>query len=200
MKKTYLIILCLFSILFTLNVKAVEVPKVTDHEKINIYVFRKEKCPRCIDELTWLNSLKDTYSNYINVVVYEAYENVNNQKFLNDVVKVLDKKVEGYPFTIVADKTFLGFLAPEYDNEKEFSEAILQSAFEAYQDDNYSDIVAEVAKNYDNLNPETLKEACIKEGIIEPDSNPLVDWIIIGGIMILVIGGCAALVIMSRRK
>ena len=65
MKKLLIALLCIFSLNVT-NVLAdeIELPEVTDHEKVVIYIFRGQGCSHCFDALTYFNDEASKYSDY----------------------------------------------------------------------------------------------------------------------------------------
>ena len=75
MKKIILLILSFFVIT---NVKAIELPKKTDHETVVIYLFRGKDCSHCHDALTWFSENLTRYEEYIEVRSYEVYQNQKN--------------------------------------------------------------------------------------------------------------------------
>lgn len=192
MKKFLISFLCMFSFL-TLNVKAVEMPEVTDHEKINVYMFRGNGCSACYQTLVWLNENIGEYSDYLNLVTYEVWGNAGNQELLQKVDDKLQANNNSIPFIVVGDSFWAGF-------SESTAEKILAKVAEEYQNEEYHDLVKEVAKEVDNEEPMTLEEACIEDGIIKGASEGGNDIVVILVIFAVVIGGLTTLVILSRKK
>lgn len=189
MKKFLFSIICLLTCL-TVNVKAVEMPEVTDHEKINVYMFRGHGCSACYGALTQINANFDKYSDYLTFVTYEVWNNKANASLLELVGETYDADISGIPFFVVGDSyTSIGF------NQEELLKAVAKE----YQNEKYVDKVKELAKKVSGVEAKTLKEACIEDEIIPDDSDTGNDTIVIFSIFGVVLAGVAALVIFSRK-
>lgn len=189
-------LICLVSLIAfsILNVSADELPEVTDHEKVTIYVFRGNNCGYCRNALTYFNSLGDTYADYFEVQTYEVWENQYNNELLIEVAEKMGDKVNGVPYIIIGNSY----------SENGFAETLgaemIEAALKEYQSESYTDLVAEIAKNHGNAEEKSLYDACVEEEIIVEERDTSMDTIIILGIFALVIGGGAALVVFSRKK
>lgn len=75
---------------------------------LNIYFFRGEGCPHCAKEEVALAALTAKYP-AIKVVDYEIYYQPENVKKLEQAAEILGVNVQGVPFTVIGDKTFVGF-------------------------------------------------------------------------------------------
>ena len=125
MKRVFGICLALLaSFVLIGNAKAIEKPKVTDHEKI--YIFRGSGCPHCYDALNFLYGLDGEYDDYINVVTFEVWENQNNAKLAKAVAAKLNDEFGGVPYIVVGDKTFAGFGSST-------GTELIETALDAYQ-------------------------------------------------------------------
>ena len=149
MKKVVLQIVCLLAVLVVgMNAFAeekkeevVEVPKV-----VNAYVFSKENCPYCEALKTYLQELKDDKKFKVDfeIVEYRVWDNEWNQdeKYYTLMTNVANKfgdKVDGAPYLVVGDSFSVAGYAEEY--EKDIKNAIK----EAYNDEEYVDLVAKTA-------------------------------------------------------
>ena len=177
---------------------AIEKPKVTDHEKINVYIFRGSGCSHCYDALTYLYGLNGEYDDYFNVVTYEVWYNQGNSALAKDVAAKIGDEMGGVPYIVIGDKSFAGF-------GDSTGAAIIETALEAYQNKKYKDVVASVVKagSYDEES-ETLAEAAYAEGItevaptkVEEDKD---DTIVILAVFVVIVGGFGALIYSSRKK
>ena len=188
MKKVLLSIICLFSFVF-LNVKAITLPEKTDHKKITIYIFRGHTCSHCYEALEYFNKNISKYEDYFDVVAYEVWNNANNSSLMKEVAEKLEDETSGVPYIVVGNKYSVnGF-------KDSMAEEIIEAALSEYQNEEYEDIVAPLAKDAEK---ETLQEACIAEGIIEKPVGKY-DAIIILGIFIFIIGGGALLIHFSKK-
>ena len=193
MKKVFGLITILLSC-FVLNVKAVDLPKVTDHEKVTIYIFRGHGCSHCYEALEYFHDNIDTYADYFEVKAYEVWNNNDNSTLMNDVADKLGDEVGGVPYIVVGDNYSVnGF-------SKSLATEIIDAALKEYENKDYTDIVKQLAKGNDSLKKESLETACKEEGIIVDPKDTARDGIIICIIFVVVLGGGAGLIALARKK
>lgn len=195
MKKFLLTIICLFSII-TVPVKAkeIELPEVTDHEKVTIYIFRGNGCGFCYNSLAYFNKIASKYSKYFEVVTYEVYNSQENSALYLDVAKEKGEQSGAVPFIVIGDKfSKMGFL-------EDWGEEFIETALKEYQNKDYVDLVAKIAKNHPDAESTTLREACIEEGIIQENESHANDTVIILSIFAVIIVGVSSLIFFSRKK
>lgn len=76
---------------------------------VNAYIFYGDGCPHCGAERYYLShELTEKYPN-VSIHEYEIYNNQNNILLLQEVAEKLDVIVDGVPFLIIGDQTFVGF-------------------------------------------------------------------------------------------
>ncbi len=188
MKKILVVFLMLF--LVPLTVSAVELPEKTDHEKVNIYIFRGHGCSHCYEALEFFYENIEEYGDYLNVYTYEVWNNTANAKFMEEVAAAFNLTVSGVPFMVIGDN---------YTNTRGFNESIseelVETALAAYQDENYVDLVGQLAKDHDDIEILDLEESCHEEGII-PGKY---DTLIIFTILLFVVGGGALFIKFARK-
>ena len=200
--KKFLGILLLAIMAFVLvgNVKAIEKPKVTDHEKINVYIFRGSGCSHCYDALTFLYGLNGEYDDYFKVVTYEVWGNQNNAALAKDVAAKLGDQFSGVPYIVIGSKSYAGFGSST-------GTEIIETALKAYKNKKYKDVVATVIKSgsYDVVS-QTLSEAAYEEGIsdvvppqIKEEKKQDDTWVILA-VFVVIVGGFGALIYSSRKK
>ena len=193
-----LFVITVLAIFVVGTAKALEKPEVTDHEKINVYIFRGSGCSHCYEALSFLYGLNGEYDDYMNVVSYEIWENQNNASLAKDVAKKLGEELQGVPYIVVGNRSFAGF------GESTGTE-ILETVIKGYKSKKYKDTVASVIKagNYD-VTSQTLQEAAYAEGITEVAPTKVEeekdDTVVVFVIFAAVIAGVAALVFSSRKK
>ena len=196
MKKTILTIISILTFFIMVPVvNAIEKPEITDHEKVTIYIFRGEGCGHCKEALTYFYGLGDEYKDYLEVKAYEVWKNSNNTELVKDVaIEIGTEYTGGVPLIVVGEKYVSGYGAGTGDE-------LVKYALEYYQDDEYRDVVKEklANKNYEETQ-ESLKEAAQSEGLIAMSSESgKYDAVIIIGIFVVLIGGFAALVFVSKK-
>lgn len=189
--KKLLLGLILVITLFTFNVKAVELPEKTDHEKVTIYIFRGHGCSHCYDALNYFNAHAEEYSDYFEVKAYEVWNVKENDELKNAVAEYLNDTVSGVPYIVVGSGYSINGFAESVADE------IIENALREYQNDEYEDIVAKLAEGK-NYKQESLEDACINEGIVKKHGK--YDGIIITAIFVIVIGGGAAFIAFSRKN
>ncbi len=195
MKKAFLILFStLLLICFVPNVYAkkldIDLPKVTEHEKIKIYLFRGKGCTHCYDFLTFFNNHSQQLKKYIEIVSYETYkDNQELKNKVNDFLNITDEKErQSVPLIVVGNWHTLGFV--ESDGIK-----IIEEALKQYQNDEYVDEVSRIIQEENvSHNPETLQQACDAEGIVR-NSNTIL--IVIFAVMLLSIG---AIIFAVKKK
>lgn len=119
MKKKLLIILSILVLFLPFKIFAISsnyVDKAASYtnasieeNKINFYLFYGRECPHCEDERKWLDSIKNKYSNYLNINMYEVWHDDNNAKIMKEVKKQFNITKESVPFTIIGEETYIGF-------------------------------------------------------------------------------------------
>lgn len=186
-------------VLIGTNVKAIEKPEVTDHEKINVYIFRGKGCGHCYNAVTYFYGLGDEFKDYFNVVTYEVWYNEGNSSLGKAVANELGKTFSGVPFIVVGDTSFGGF------GDGTGAE-VIKEALKAYQDKDYKDIVAKVQKSKKfEVKEENLEQAAYSEGItdVEPtiiEEESSNDTAVVIIIFAVLLGGFGALIYSSRKK
>ena len=125
----YVILSILIFVFYLSNVKAEE-------NLVNLYLFYSKTCPHCEEEIKMLDSIKENYEN-LKIYKYEITEN-NNSEIFNEVTNIFDLKVSGVPFTVVGEKTFIGY--------GENSKKIILGTIEYYSKHGYVDKVGEYLK------------------------------------------------------
>ena len=189
----------LAAVLIVSTANAASKPKVTDHEKINIYIFRGSGCSHCYEALEYLYGLNGEYDDYINIVIYEVWYDKANAALVQAVASKLGDKFQGVPYIVIGEKKFAGF-------GEGYGEAMIKTALEYYQSSNYKDVVASVIKSGDyGETSETLNEAAFSEGITNTYSDPGTTeekkndvWVIVA-VFAVIIGGFGALIYSSRK-
>lgn len=193
MKKILLTLLAAVSVLFVGSANAVELPEVTDHEKITVYLFRGSGCGHCYDFLEYFSDKAADYKDYFEIVSYETWKDQDNSALLSAVSERVGNTETGVPFIVIGDYYKVGFSTAS-------AESIIQEALKAYQDEDYEDVVASVIEDEElTANPETLKEACQSEGIVT-DESKISDSVVIIVIFVVLVGGFVGLMFLSKKK
>ena len=202
MKKVFLGLLVALSLALMPNVKAAEddLPVITDHEKVTIYLFRSKTCGHCHDFLEYFAENYYKYQDYFEIVTYEV-SNADNYELMTTVKERMGEEVDGSVPYIVIGNNFdqLGFGTDGTD--------IIEEALNAYEDESYVDYVNQIIEE-ENLDPAetSLEEAASEIGASvvglngeDPDAG-LSDGAIVAIIFGILILGFGGLVLYSRKK
>ena len=133
--KQILIIIALIFI-FPLNVFAKE------DNNVRLYLFHRESCTHCQDEIEFLDKIKDDYPT-LEIIKYEIENNEMNYNLYRKVIEKTGLNVNGVPFTIIGTDYYVGYT-------KTIGESIKDS-IERYLDHDQRDVVLDV-KNEVNVN------------------------------------------------
>ena len=202
MKKVFLGVLVALSLALMPNVKAAEddLPVITDHEKVTIYLFRSKTCGHCHDFLEYFAENYYKYQDYFEIVTYEV-SNADNYELMTTVKERMGEEVDGSVPYIVIGNNFdqLGFGTDGTD--------IIEEALNAYEDESYVDYVNQIIEE-ENLDPaETSLEEAASEigasvvGLNGEDPNAgLSDGAIVAIIFGILILGFGGLVLYSRKN
>ena len=152
MKKFKLIIFSLFiALMFITNIKAEE-------NLVNLYLFYSKTCSHCEAEMKLLDEIQEDYDN-LRIYKYEISDD-ENSLLLSKVSEIFDVKVTGVPFTIIGEKTFLGY--SDENSKKKFIGTI-----EYYSSHGYTDKIGEYLGNelptYDINNNDITVDEYIKD-------------------------------------
>ena len=79
-----------------------------EENKVNLYLFHRNGCPHCEAELKFLEEIKGKYKN-LNIYTYEVTTSKKNAEYYQDIKKVLNENSNGVPFTVIGNKSFLGY-------------------------------------------------------------------------------------------
>jgi len=158
LKKTiFIVFLCLF--LLIQSVEAEVFP-------VNAYFFYGDGCPHCAVEKDFLyDVLEDEYPS-LTVYEYEIYNNRENALLLQNLAEQLKLKVEGVPFLIIGDESFVGWsntITPGLLREKVYECSVIKCP----------DVVAQFTGNTPEI--ESEPEIVEPESEIDPESKKETD-------------------------
>jgi thiol-disulfide isomerase/thioredoxin len=169
------------------------VSTVSAKNKVNLYLFRREGCPHCQDELVYLDKIINKYKDKINIVVYDVTKGGNAQ-LIEDVANTLKYQINGVPFTLIGSSYLEGFGAG--------LEGQLTALIEKGYDEQPDDIVESLLDEniYENLISTDLYDAMEEENLEitskKSKQNNIIPIIVFGSIFIAV----GALIYYSRKK
>lgn len=100
-----------------------------DENKINIYFFWGDGCPKCEAQFEFLNSIQEEYGDYFVLHTFEVWHNKENEKLLEQFANKMGDELAGVPYTIIGKRTFTGF---NETYEKKFLDAIKTQYKDSY--------------------------------------------------------------------
>lgn len=103
--------------------------------KQRLYVFHRYDCPHCKAEISYLESMKDTYKD-VEFIYYEVLQNPANLKHLEHVKKTLKDENNYVPYTVIGKYSFVGF--------NENTKLSIQKHLDYCIQNNCEDVVAKV--------------------------------------------------------
>ena len=142
-----------------------------EEDKINLYLFYGEECPHCEKEREWLEKIKITYKDYINIYEFEIWHNEDNREIVSEVRKHFSISGTGVPLTIVGEKYYSGFS----DAIKSVMEGDLEKYLGFNNNSNYLDIPL---LGHVNMKSVSIPLVAIVLGFID-GFNPCALWILL---------------------
>ncbi len=77
-------------------------------DNLNAYLFYGDGCPHCAEEEAFLKTMEDKYP-FLEIYRYEVYHDQDNIRLLQAVSKNIDARVDGVPFLVIGDTSFVGY-------------------------------------------------------------------------------------------
>lgn len=197
MKKFLLTILVALSIILIPNVSAkINVPEKIDHEKVKVYLFWSSTCKNCHNLISYFGDKYDAYEDYFEIVTYQVNTDKGNSELSNAIAEDVGEDPGYIPLVIIGNTYHvLGW-------QDSLGETIINEALKAYQDENYTDIVAKKIEDKKlTVTEKTFKDACSVAGITcKGSKESKTDGIVIGIVFGVLILGFAGLIVLSRKK
>lgn len=166
-------------LMLTLYIISGGITQVQAKEKINFYLFYGDGCPHCEHELEFLENIEEEYKDKFNLVKYETWYNEENQQLMQAVAAKLDVEGGGVPFTVIGDKTFVGY-------SEENDDAIREAIVDAY--DKQIDIM-------DGIELTGSPE----DGVNQDEKNETNNLLVYFSLFIIVVG-VAGLIIYAKKS
>ena len=80
---------------------------------VKLYLFYGDGCPHCAKEEVFLEKIKTEKLADVEVVKFEVWKNKENANLLAQTAKTLSVNIAGVPFTVVGEKTIVGYADDE---------------------------------------------------------------------------------------
>lgn len=91
-------------------------------DKLTIYFFHSKTCSHCKLEGLFLDDLEEEYDDEIEIRRYEVTTSKENSNFLVETKRRFNETSSGVPYTIIGNKTYLGYSEATGKNIKAFVE------------------------------------------------------------------------------
>lgn len=198
MKKFLIILITAFSLVTIGDVDAkIKLPEKTDHEKVNVYLFWSSTCSNCHNLIKYFANKAEDYEDYFEIVTYQVNNDANNSALSNAIAEQVGENPGYVPLVIIGDSySVLGW-------SDELGETITEEALKAYQDEDYTDIVAKKIED-EKLDVKTtsFEDTCTAIGVKYGASaeSKLNGKVVICFISTVVLLGTGGLVIISKKK
>lgn len=114
-----------------------------EKEKINVYLFRGEGCPRCEEAIAFFDGMPEEDKQLYQLVSYETWYDKENDELFDKVSTVLGDKQEGVPYIVIGKKSWIGF-------GEELQEELTKAIQEEYQNENRYDVMKHLDEKKSN--------------------------------------------------
>lgn len=198
MKKLLIVLITILNLFFIIPVEAkTSLPEKTNHEKVKVYLFWSSTCTNCHNLMKYFANKYQDYESYFEIVTYQVNNDKNNASLASTIAEQVGEK-PGYVPLVIIGNTYhvLGW-------DDSLGEIITKEALKAYEDKEYTDIVAkEIKDNKLDVKEKSFAEACDVVGIkYNINTKNKVDTkFVIGFICVTVILGTIGLIILSRKR
>lgn len=172
------------------SVSATDLPEVTDHEVVKLYVFWKDGCSWCELAIETLNEIEEEYLEYFEIVTINVSEGDNG--VLYQYITSLLGEATGVPYFVVGDQENEGF------NET----TIIEMALEEYQNEDYVDVVGNYVDVTTGYDLEDLEYACDIKGITywNASEKDTVSGYVVLGIFVVIVGSLGYLIFIPKNN
>lgn len=198
MKKLLIVLITILNLFFIIPVEAkTSLPEKTNHEKVKVYLFWSSTCTNCHNLMKYFANKYQDYESYFEIVTYQVNNDKNNASLASTIAEQVGEK-PGYVPLVIIGNTYhvLGW-------DDSLGEIITKEALKAYEDKEYTDIVAQKIKdNKLDVKEKSFAEACDVVGIkYNINTKNKVDTkFVIGFICVTIILGTIGLIILSRKR
>lgn len=159
------------------------------NDEVKVYLFWGNGCSYCNLEKEFFAGAEEEYGHLYEIVDYETWEVPENAALMNEVIRVMDQNAEGVPFTVIGNKSWIGFTE---DFGDEMIDAIVSE----------SKIPTESRYDVMNFIDEEYLEDTQVSGLGDTGDSSNEDEASPAALVItlIVIGGIIALVIYTRKN
>ena len=77
--------------------------------QVNLYLFHREDCPHCQQEIIFLKTLEEAYGARLKVSKYEIFSSRENLDLFKTAGRLYNVDVSGVPVTVIGDQVIIGY-------------------------------------------------------------------------------------------
>ena len=77
--------------------------------RVNLYLFHREDCPHCQQEIIFLKTLEEAYGARLKVSKYEIFSSRENLDLFKTAGRLYNVDVSGVPVTVIGDQVIIGY-------------------------------------------------------------------------------------------
>lgn len=104
----YKLIAIFFGLIILLAFFSTGVQAQNQENDVYLHVFYGQGCLHCSSLISFLDDIKNNYTNLI-INKYEVYQNNNNRELFKELAEKFDAEIEGVPTVFINDKVIVGF-------------------------------------------------------------------------------------------
>lgn len=198
MKKSLIVVITVLSLFISSAVQAkINVPEKSDHEKVNVYLFWSSNCTNCHNLIKYFKDDYQNYQDYFQIVSYQINNNDNNSALADLIAEKVGEEVGFVPLLVIGDSYhILGW-------DDKIGDTVIKEALKAYEDKNYTDIVAATIQEKKlDVENKTYQETCKVIGINCSDNSKekLNTKFVICFVSSVILLGSGGLIALSKKE
>lgn len=125
-----------------------------------LYLFHRDTCPHCRDEIEYLDTIKDKYDN-LEIIKFEVENDLYNNNLLKNVKKTLGDDNLYIPYTVIGKERIVGYSS--------YANSTLEDMIEYCIQNDCPDVVGAVIEKNDALTIDEFND--LTHGYKEQENN-----------------------------
>lgn len=103
-----------------------------DENKVNIYFFWGDGCPRCSEAQQFFKEIEAEYGKYYTLNGFEVWYNKENQGLFQEFASAMGDEAKGVPYIVIGRETFIGFGEVYEEEMKEAIRSQYKNSYDVY--------------------------------------------------------------------
>lgn len=128
------------------------IPEYVFAYSTKLYLFHRDTCPHCRDEIEYLNTIENKYPE-LEIIKFEVENDLYNNNLLRMVKETLGDDNSYIPYTVVGNERIIGY--------SEYSNSNIESLIESCIENDCPDVVGTVIEKGESLTVDELNELTI---------------------------------------